>query len=104
MTPSAMGTREKITKVAAVPAAGMVTKVGRKVPMIDPMVLSAMKVPTVRPLSFRLSTAYLVSDGVTVPSSTSGKAKSTRQVRNDAQARNPVMVSAATRIEMPGMR
>ncbi len=58
---------EKSRKVTLVPTAGMVTKVGRKVPMMLPTVLNAPRVPTVLPLSSRLSTLYLTSEGVTVP-------------------------------------
>ena len=57
----------KIKKVTAVPTAGMETKVGTKVPIMLPIVLKAPRVPTVLPLSSRLSTVYLTSDGVTVP-------------------------------------
>ena len=42
--------------------------VGTKVPIMEPMVFAAPRVPTVLPLSSRESTVYLTSDGVTVPS------------------------------------
>ena len=48
----------KMRKVRAVPTAGMVTKVGRKVPMMLPMVFSASSSPSVLPLSSRLSVVY----------------------------------------------
>ena len=66
---------EKIRKVTDVPTAGIVTKVGRKVPIMLPTVLKAPSVPTVLPLSSRLSTVYLARLGVTVPSRKSGKTK-----------------------------
>lgn len=58
----------KIRKVIDVPTAGIVTNVGTKVPIMLPIVLNAPSVPTVFPLSSRLLTEYLTSDGVTVPS------------------------------------
>ena len=67
-----------------VPTAGIVTKVGTKVPMILPMVLKAPSVPTVFPLSSRLSTVYFTSDGVTVPSKNRGNTKITIQAQNAA--------------------
>ena len=63
---------EKITKVAAVPTAGIETNVGTNVPIILPIVLNAPRVPTVLPLSSRLSTVYFTSEGVTVPRRNSG--------------------------------
>ena len=63
---------EKMRKVTAVPTAGMVTKVGRKVPRMLPMVLQAPSLPTVRPLSSSDSTVAFTSEGVTVPSRNSG--------------------------------
>ena len=55
---------EKIRNVTAVPTVGIVIKVGAKVPMILPTVLNAPSVPTVLPLSSRLSVVYFTSDGV----------------------------------------
>ena len=62
----------KIRKVTAVPTVGIVTKVGRKVPRMLPIVLQAPSRPTVRPLSSRLSTVALTRQGVTVPSRNRG--------------------------------
>ena len=63
------------------------TKVGRKVPMMLPMVLRASSSPRVLPLSSRLSVVYFISEGVTVPSSISGNTNSTRQEPIEAQTR-----------------
>ena len=53
---------ENIRKVIAVPTAGIVTKVGINVPMILPIVLKAPNVPTVFPLSFKLSTVMALGN------------------------------------------
>ena len=45
-SPRIRSTPEKIRKVIAVPTAGMVTKVGRNVPIMLPMVLNAPRFPT----------------------------------------------------------
>lgn len=58
----------KIRNVMEVPTAGMEIKVGTNVPIMLPIVLNAPNVPTVCPLSSRLSTEYFTRDGVTVPS------------------------------------
>ena len=87
--------------VAAVPTAGMVIKVGTKVPMMLPIVLSALRRPTVLPVSSRLSTVNFVSDGVTVPSRTQGKANITRQAAKAAQTRKFFVMKAASSPEMP---
>jgi len=72
MRPMASSTPENIRKVTEVPTAGMVTKVGRKVPSMLPTVLAAPSRPTVLPESSRESTAYFTRDGVTVPSRNRG--------------------------------
>ena len=77
----------KIRNVTEVPTAGIVTKVGTKVPMMLPIVLNAPSVPTVFPLSSRLSVDYFASDGVTVPSKKSGKTKITIQAAKAAMIR-----------------
>ena len=74
-------------KVIAVPTAGMVTKVGTKVPMMLPMVLAAPREPTTRALSSRFSMVYLAREGVTVPSRNRGKTKITMQAAKAAQMR-----------------
>ena len=93
----------KIRKVRAVPTAGIVTKVGRKVPMMLPIVLSASSSPRVLPLSSRLSVVYFMSEGVTVPSSMSGKTKSTRQEPIEAQTRKLDFTKSASRPVTPAM-
>ena len=94
--PIAASTPAKIRNVAAVPTAGMVMKVGTKVPMMLPMVFRAFSLPTVLPVSSRLSTVNLVSDGVTVPSSTQGKAKITRHAASAAQTRKFFVTNMAS--------
>ena len=93
----------KMRKVLAVPTAGMVTKVGRKVPIILPMVPSASSSPTVRPLSSRLSVAYFMSEGVTVPSSMSGNTKSAKQLASEAQTRKLCFTKSASSPDTPAM-
>ena len=93
----------KIRNVRAVPTAGMVTKVGRKVPMMLPMVFSASSSPRVLPLSSRLSVVYFISEGETVPSSISGKTNSTRQEHREAQTRKLEWTKSASRPETPAM-
>lgn len=67
--------------------AGMVTKVGRNVPRMLPMVFMAPRVPTIFPLSERESMVYLAREGVTVPSRNRGNTKSSRQVTMAAMIR-----------------
>ena len=55
-----------------VPTAGIVTNVGKNVPIMLPVVLKAPRYPTVFPLSSRLSTEYFTREGVTVPSRNNG--------------------------------
>lgn len=99
----AASTPAKIRNVAAVPTAGMVRNVGTKVPMMLPMVFSAFSCPTVLPVSSRLSTVNLVRDGVTVPSSTQGKAKITRQAASAAQTRKFFVTNVASRKDIPAI-
>ena len=87
MLPISRRIAAKIRNVTAVPAAGIVTKVGTNVPMILPMVLQAPSFPTVLPLSSRLETVQRTSDGVTVPRRNSGNTNRTMQARNAAQIR-----------------
>ena len=91
-------------KVAAVPTAGIVTKVGRKVPIILPMVFKAPSSPTVFPLSSRLLTENFTRDGVTVPSRTQGNAKIARQVKSAAQTRKLDFIKTASSKEIPAIR
>ena len=79
----------------------MVTKVGRKVPMMLPTVLKAPRVPTIFPLSSRLSMVYLTREGVTVPRRNRGKTKITMQVRNAAQISRLLFTVKTSRAEMP---
>ena len=62
--------------------------------MMLPAVPAAPMPPTTRPLSSRLFVAYLTRDGVTVPSSSSGKTKIAMQDRNAAATKR--FVSTAT--------
>ena len=86
-----------------VPTAGIVTKVGTKVPMMLPTVLKAPKVPTVRPLSSRLSTEYFTREGVTVPSKNKGNTKITIQAANAAMIRKLLLTVKIKRAEIPRM-
>ena len=77
----------KIRNVMEVPTAGMEIKVGTNVPIMLPIVLNAPNVPTVCPLSSRLSTEYFTREGVTVPSKNKGNTKITMQAANAAMMR-----------------
>ena len=84
-----------------VPTAGIVTKVGTNVPMILPIVLNAPSVPTVLPLSSRLSTAYFTSDGVTVPSKKRGNTKMTIHAANAAMIKKLLLTVKIKSAEIP---
>ena len=101
--PIAASTPAKMRNVAAVPTAGMVMNVGTNVPMMLPMVLSALSRPTVLPVSSRLSTVNFVSEGVTVPSRTHGNAKMTRHAANAAHTRKFFVTNVASSRDMPAM-
>ena len=87
MTGSASNSPENTRNVTNVPTAGMVTKVGRNVPRIEPTVLQADSRPTTDALSSSESVANLLSAGVTVPSRNSGGTKMTIQQTNAAIVR-----------------
>ncbi len=76
----------------------MVTKVGRKVPRMLPMVLKAPRAPTIFPLSSRLPTVYLARQGVTVPSKNRGNTKITIQAIKAASTRKLLLT---VRIKSP---
>ena len=97
----AMSMPEKSRKVTAVPTAGMVTKVGRKVPKMLPMVLQAPRVPTVLPLSSKLSTVYFTKEGVTVPNRNKGKTKITVQAQKAAMIRKLVFTVRTKAPDIP---
>lgn len=79
----------------------MVTKVGTKVPMMLPTVLNAPRVPTVCPLSSRLSTEYFTREGVTVPSKNKGNTKITMQAANAAMMRKLLLTVKISSAEIP---
>ena len=101
--PSSARTDENIINVAAVPTAGMVTKVGKNVPMILPIVFKAPNFPTITPLFSRSSMVYFTRDGVTVPSSIRGNTKITRQQIREAQTRKFFSTTMATAREIPAI-
>ena len=88
----------KIRKVTLVPTAGILMKVGTKVPMILPIVLKALSFPTTLPESSRLSTENLTREGVTVPSKNKGNTKITMQATNPAIIRK---LELTARIKSP---
>ena len=92
-----------IKNVAAVPTAGIVTKVGKKVPMILPIVLSAPSRPTVDALLSKSWVVYLTKHGVTVPNSISGNIKITTHDINDAQTRKFLVIIMAIPNDIPVM-
>ena len=72
-----------------------------KVPMMLPTVLNAPKVPTVCPLSSRLSTEYFTREGVTVPSKNKGNTKITMQAANAAMMRKLLLTVKISSAEIP---
>ena len=93
-----------IRKVTLVPTAGMLTKVGTKVPMILPMVLLAFSLPTTLPLSSKLSTENLTNEGVTVPSKNNGYTNIIIQAAKAAIVKKLVLTVNINRAEMPMIR
>ena len=93
----------KIRNVIAVPTVGIVTKVGRKVPMMLPIVFSAPSLPTVLPLSSRLPTVYFTSEGVTVPSRSSGNTNRIMQAAKAAHTRKFFVTTSARTPVTPAM-
>ena len=91
----------KTKKVIDVPQAGIVTNVGKNVPIILPIVLNAPKFPTVLPLSSRLSTEYFTNEGVTVPSKNKGNTKITIQAANAAQTKKLLLTVKISTAEIP---
>ena len=69
--------------------------------MILPIVLQAPSVPTVLPLSSKLSTEYLTRDGVTVPSKNSGNTKMTMQAANAARIRKLLLTVKMRSADIP---
>ena len=69
--------------------------------MMLPMVLNAPRLPTVLPLSSRLSTEYFAREGVTVPSRNSGNTKITMQAANAAHIRKLVFTAKISTAEIP---
>ena len=84
-----------------VPTAGIVTKVGTKVPIILPIVLNAPNVPTVFPLSSKLSTEYFARDGVTVPSKNNGNTKITIHATKAAMIRKLLLTVKINNADIP---
>ena len=83
-----------------VPTAGIVTKVGKKVPIILPIVLKAPRFPTTFPLSSRLSTVYFAREGVTVPNKNRGNTKTTIQAAKAAQIKYQLLTEKITTAEI----
>lgn len=91
----------KIKNVTDVPTAGMVTKVGIKVPIMLPMVLNAPNVPDILPLSSRLFTVYLINDGVTVPSKKRGNTNIIIHAANAAHIRKLLFKEKSSKADIP---
>ena len=90
-----------IRNVTLVPTAGILIKVGTKVPMMLPMVLLAFSFPTTLPLSSKLSTENLTNEGVTVPSKNNGYTNIIIQAAKAAIVKKPVLTVNINRAEMP---
>ena len=67
------------------------------------MVLQALSMPTVRPLSSRLPMVYFTSEGVTVPSRKSGNTKMIMQETKAAMIRKLVLMVKIRSAETPRM-
>ncbi len=93
----------KIKNVIAVPTAGILINVGTKVPMMLPTVFDALRFPTRRPLSSRLSVANLTREGVTVPSKKSGNTKITMHAAKPAITRKLLLTEKIRSPEIPRM-
>ncbi|OPZ34407.1 MAG: hypothetical protein BWY98_01081 [Tenericutes bacterium ADurb.BinA155] len=93
----------KIRKVKAVPIVGIVKKVGRNVPRIDPTVPKASKIPTTRPEVEPSFCAYLIKEGVTIPNKSSGGIKRMMHVKKEAQINNPEFTIMANKAVMPAI-
>ena len=78
-------------------------KVGTNVPMMLPIVLAALSIPTILPLSSRLSTVYLTSEGVTVPSRNKGNTNMTIHATNAAMIRKFVLIEKISKADIPIM-
>ncbi len=92
-----------ISIVMLVPTDGIVINVGTNVPIMLPIVLNAFSVPTVLPLSSRLSTEYLASEGVTVPSKNNGNTNITIQAANAAITRKLLFTVNISSAEIPSI-
>ena len=86
------------------PTAGIVTNVGKNVPRILPIVFDAFSIPTVFPLSSRLSTVYFTREGVTVPSKNNGNTKITIQAKNAAKIKKLLFTVKISKAEMPKIK
>ena len=73
-----------IKNVIDVPTAGILIKVGTKVPIILPIVFAAFSFPTTLPLPSKLSMENLTREGVTVPRRNRGKTNTIIQVTKPA--------------------
>ena len=92
-----------ITKVIEVPTYGIVTKVGKNVPIMLPTVLQASMIPQVLPFSSRLVTAYFTRFGVTIPKTISGNTNTSMQLTNAATTRYPVLTNSASTKAVPAI-
>ena len=96
-----INTGQQKQNVIEVPTEGIVTKVGRNVPNILPIVFDAFNIPTVLPLSERLSTVYFTKEGVTVPKRKRGNTKITIHARNPAHIKKFVLTVKISTADMP---
>ena len=101
MTDKTSNIPENIRNVMEVPTEGIVINVGTNVPIMLPIVLKAPSVPTVFPLSSRLSTEYLARDGVTVPSKKSGNTNITIHAAKAAIIRKLLFTANIRTAETP---
>ena len=92
----------KRTNELLVPINGMVKNVGKNVPKIEPIVLSASRVPITFPDAFS-PIAYLTKDGVTFPKKRSGGTNKIIQENNAAQITRLFFIKRAKSAVIPAI-
>ncbi len=80
----------------------MVKNVGRKVPMIEPIVFKASSNPITFPDTF-WSKENLINDGVTLPKNNRGGTKIIKHENKDAQITKLLVTKRARRTETPAI-
>ena len=95
-------TCEKCKNEFEVPINGIVKNVGRNVPIIEPIVLSASSRPITLPETFSPK-EYLISEGVTFPKNNKGGTKRIMHENNADQITSPLVTNKANKTETPAI-